>query len=279
MKKMKFSCIILSVLLFSCFCACAQKTSQAFHGPYTILTLYDSGIYHVNFLFSNLAIIPYKSQSQHYISFGNYTKKGKYYILTADKSIRYNQGECKSFSVLYNKTPVNDSIVVIINSPYEDESKKCSLAKIFSYNLILYLSNGEVINLSDTCNRISSYLNDSLCVSKLELYITHLPDFYNRSNSYSFTYCPYCYIPIDSIPSDSNMIIINLPTFEYFSLTYAPYNNYKIRIINKHKLVFDGEILRRYDAIDEMRFRRLERRRMRPHYINKILSLQNENEL
>lgn len=267
MKKMKFNCIILSLLVFSCFCAQAQKKEQFFHGPSTTLSLCDSGRYYVNFWWSNLPIHPYKSQSQHYISFGNYTKKGKYYILNADKSIRDNQGECKSYSVLYNNTPAKDSIVVIINSPYENESKNSSWTKIFSYYLILYLSNDEVINLSDTCNRISSCLNDSLCISKIELYITHLPDFYNRSNSYSFTRRPYCYIQIDSIPSDSNMIIINLPTFEYFSLTYAPYINYKVRIINKHKLVLDGFILRRMDAIDEMRFRRYERRHMRFSYL------------
>ena len=165
--------------------------------------------------------------------------------MNADKTITDNQGECKNYSVCYSKSLQSDSLIVFIDSPYENLLKVADYARIYTYLLTLYCSDGAVISVSDSMNRIPIYLNDSQQVSKMDVYISYRPDFYSISDAYSFTHSPYCHIRLDVVPADSNNITIHMPTFNYFSLTYLPYRNYKVLILKNHTVFAHGELFRK----------------------------------
>ena len=93
--------------------------------------------------------------------------------------------------------------------------------------------------------------------------ISYRPDFYSLSDAYSFTHSPYCHICLNNIPLDSNRITITMPNFKYFSLTYLPYRNYKVKIINRHNILANGELWHRYDMKYKMKSGRRNRKLQR----------------
>lgn len=239
-KRLLFCAIIGILIPWQSF---SQTPPKRFFSRHFHLDLSDSGTYTLGPWFGNMPTLGYKRQDT--ISFGHYIKEGKYYVLNADKSITDNQGECADFSVHYSKSLQSDSLIVFISSPYEDLLKVSNYVRIYTYLLTLYCSDGTVISISDSTNRIPIYLNDSQHVSKMDVYISYRPDFYSISDAYSFTHSPYCHIRLNNIPVDSNNITICMPNFNYFSLTYLPYRDYKVLILNSHTVFAHGELFRK----------------------------------
>lgn len=257
--KLLLFCAIFGILIpWQSF---SQTTKKRFFSRHFHLDLSSSGTYTLGPWFGNMPTLGYKAQDT--ISFGHYIKEGRYYVLNADKSITDNQGECTDFSVYYSKSLQSDSLIIFIRSPYEDLLKVSDYARIYTYLLTLYCSDGNVISISDTTNRIPIYLNDEQHVSKIDVYISYRPDFYSTSDAYSFTHSPYSHILLENVPEDSNYITIYMPNFKYFSLTYLPYRNYKVQIINKHTLLANGEIFHRFDLKYKMKLRRMNRKLQR----------------
>lgn len=236
----------------------SQTTLNTFQSPHYYLVLSESGNYTMSLFFSNMPTLGY--ESQHTISFGKYKRQGKFYVLDADKSIIDNQGVCADYSVQYASSLRRDSIIVFIKSPYEDDS---DIVRIYMYQLTVHCSDGSIISTLDSINRIPIFLDSSQYISKIDIVVSYRPDFYSLANVYSFTHSPYCHISLDSIPFDSNMITLTMPNFKYFSLTYLPYRNYKVQIINKRTLLANGEIFHRFDSKYKMKLRRMNRKLQR----------------
>ena len=241
--------------------ACPQTTLITFHSPHFCLHLSDSGTYTMGPYWGNMPTLGYKSQDT--ISFGNYKKQGRFYILDADKSIAANQGDCTDYSVEYATSLQKDSLIIFINSPYEEMLKRSNLVRIYRYLLTVHCSDGSVFSIMDSTNRISIFLNSPLQISKVDIMIYYRPDFYSLSDAYSFTHSPYCHICLNNIPLDSNRITITMPNFKYFSLTYLPYRNYKVKIINRHNILANGELWHRYDMKYKMKSGRRNRKLQR----------------
>lgn len=223
----------------------SQTTQNTFFSSHFCLQFSDSGTYTMRPYFGNMPTLGYKSQDT--ISFGYYKKQGDYYILEADKSIIENQGECTDFSVQYGRFLGSDSLFVFINSPYEEEITHSNLVKVYLYLLTLHCTDGSVISIIDSTNRIPIFLNGSQHISKMDVLISYRPDFYSISDAYSFTHSPYCHISLKNIPINSNMVTIFMPNFRYFSLTYLPYRNYRVQILDKHTIIANGELFYKYD--------------------------------
>ncbi len=249
------------VFLFIHSQACPQTKQITFHSPHFCLHLSDSGTYTMGPYWGNMPTSGYKSQDT--ISFGNYKKQGRFYILDADKSIINNQGDCTDYSVQYASSLQRDSLIIFINSPYEEILAHSNLVRIYRYLLTIHCSDGSVISTMDSLNRIPIFLNGSRQISKIDIMISYRPDFYSLSDVYSFTHSPYCHIILNDIPFDSNMITIIMPNFKYFSLTYLPYRNYKVKIINRHTIFANGEILNRFDLKYKMKSSRKNRKLQR----------------
>lgn len=264
MLKDKLAYMLCVYMFFSTMDAmiCAQTLNKIYVGSHSVFTFSKNGTYELGALFSDLSEIGYKSQ--YVYSFGYYKKKGKYLILNADSSIINNQGEGKLYTVRYATSKQKGKLTIRIDSQYENLLNQFQdYIRIYNYTIITHLSNGEIIYTTDSNNLISLKLDSLQTVSKVELIIHYQSDFYIKSDSYSFTHSPYCHITLDSIPSDSNTILVDLPLFEYFTLTYAPYQNYKIKILNKHQIFANGEIF-----IDTQTNYRMAKRKQRKHLLN-----------
>lgn len=257
-RRLTFCAIVF--LLIPCQ-ACPQTTLNTFHSPHFCLHLSDSGTYVMGLLFGNMPTLGYKSQDT--ISFGNYKKQGRFYILDADKSIAANQGDCTDYSVQYATSLPKDSLIIFINSPYEEMIKRSNLVRIYMYLLTVHYLDGSVTSIMDSMNRISIFSSSSRNISKVDIMVSYRSDFYSLSDVYSFTHSPYCHIGLNDIPLDSNMITITMPNFKYFSLTYLPYRNYKVKIINRHTILANGELWYRYDLKYKMKSNRMNRKLQR----------------
>lgn len=235
----------------------SQTTQNTFHSPHYYLHLSESGNYTMLLNFGNMPTLGYKSQDT--ISFGNYKRHGRFYVLDAEKSIIDNQGECADYSVQYANSLQRDSIIIFIKSPYEDSN----YASIYRYQLNVHCSDGSIISTLDSMNKIPIPLDSSQHISKIDIIVSYRPDFYSSTDVYSFTHSPYCHIGLDNIPLNSNRITLTMPNFKYFSLTYLPYRNYKVQIINKRTLLANGEIFHRFDSKYRMKLRKLNRKLQR----------------
>ena len=180
---------------------------------------------------------------QHVYALGSCTIKNGIYYLNADDNILDNQGVCTNFIASFEyDTAHNNKISIEFNSPYEEEIKTNHYHRVYNYHVSFYISqNGKdtIITSSDTLEKISAARLPNGKLKKLEVIITYHPTYYATGKIFIFTTQPWCKMTIDSIPEKTNSIKIEMPTFEYFSLSYANYQNYVVPI--KKNTFFNGQ--------------------------------------
>ena len=235
--------MLLCLFLFACEPLSAQRLKRVFHNRNYDISFSDSNTFVVtppNF-YSTLATLGYKNQW--ILSYGTYVKKGRYYILTADESIRSCQGTCRNYQVELSHTSKEDSLYLQLQSPYEDSISGCR--RVLLYSVKCYLSDGSFTVVSDT-NNVIAIKKGALNVEKCEICIQYHPNILYEHYIVTLSYRPYCNVQIDSIPAGINHIRVNLPTLNYYSLSYKPYQDYKVRILSRNRILMEGEVLKTY---------------------------------
>lgn len=187
--------------------------------------------------------IPWFDYLPHYLfAFGKVIEKNKVYYLNADQKILENQGVCTNFTTLFRKdTTCTNKVSIEFASPYEEKIKS-NYYRVYNYYAIFsfQLKNKDtIIVCNDTTSQLSIDALPNGKIKKIEIIITYHPTYYATHEVLSYTTYPWCKMMVDSIPEGVNSIKIEMPTFEYFSLAYANYQNYRTSIRNKN-IIIDG---------------------------------------
>lgn len=190
--------------------------------------------------------IPNQYCPQYLVDSGEYSIRRGYYILNSaekfDSMRRYN---------IKSSYQNNDSLIIEFFSPYEQIIKRNMNYAIYTYNIQILCDSSGIGRIFENdfnekhrfCQSGSIYVPKPKNVCIREISITIYPNnvFYQYFTSFSLD--PVVRIKHISENND-NLFFVNMPYFEYLSLTYGRREMYIIKK-NNHRILCTGTYFRR----------------------------------
>lgn len=181
------------------------------------------------------------------LSFGSYKKDFFNYYLTSSSKINIDS---LTFKVKeFEDTKLKDSVLIIINSPYEskvfsknDELEFYKNPKIYSYFIELKIEENGIpiknINIITKDNPIKFFIGKNVIVKMLTILI-------DKTSSCHYSRIPQLSYSYIMKKNTTNKIVIEIKDFDYFYFMYQRFNNHKVkRIFNG--IEFNNLKLKRY---------------------------------
>lgn len=240
--------VLLSVLLLFCISQSnAQKirTKQYTHGLHDYY-FYSNGTY-VETIDAMILEYPNQYCSQSVIDSGKYSEKRDCYILNS--SAKMDSMRIFDIRSSYEAT---DSMIIEISSPYEQIIKKNVNYAIYTYHIEI------ICDSSLSGNKFESDFNENhqFCLSGCiripkpkevtvkKIIVVIYPN--HNFDKYFASFSPNPVLTINYQTSNNdNHFYINLPYFEYLTLTYRNRKTYQIKK-NNNWILSDGIIFRRH---------------------------------
>ena len=240
--------ILMSLLLFLCICQCnAQKikTKRYTYGLHDYY-FYSNGTY-VETIDARILQFPNQYCSQHVIDSGKYSVKRGYYILNS-----YEKIDSMRIFDIKSSCESKDSLIIEISSPYERIIKQNINYAIYTYNIQI-ICNNSLSEKKFECDFNKDHqfcLSGGIRISKpqevtvKEIIVVIYPN--HNFDKYFVSYSPNPVLTIKyQSTNQDNHFCINLPYFEYLTLTYRNRRTYQIKKSN-HSILCNGIVFRKY---------------------------------
>lgn len=244
-KNISVLLTVISLLSIGQNNAQVVKTKRYTHGLHDYY-FYSNGTY-IETVDAMILEFPNQYCSQSVIDSGKYFEKGGCCILNSSEKI----DSMRIFDVISNYES-EDSLIIVISSPYEQVIKRNKNFAIYTYNIQILCDS----SLSGEKFERDFNENHQFCisgeiriqkpkeVSVKNITVVIYPN--HKFDKYFTSFSPNPFLTIEYQPrNNDNHFCINLPYFEYLALTYRNRRAYQIKKNNK-RILCNGIVYRRY---------------------------------